>query len=74
MALVFNGGILRRFQDRGAYAAAAKGLRNPQYMNRKPAKSELADKAANHLAINIADVNVKGAPGMVSEVRSIEFL
>lgn len=74
MATLFHGSILRRLQNRGAQAGAAKGFGNPQYVNRKPSESELSDKAAHHLAVGGADVNIKGSEWIISEVRSIELL
>lgn len=74
MATLFNGSILRRLQNRGAQAGAAKVFGNPEYVNRKPSESELSDKSSNHLAMAVADVNINGSEGIISKVRSIELL
>jgi hypothetical protein len=74
MAAVCNSGVLRRLQYPGSHTGAAQTFRNPQYVNGKPAESEFADQAANHLTIGIANVYVEGSKRMVPEVGGVEFL
>jgi hypothetical protein len=72
-AATFDSSILRRFQYVGSHTCTAEAFHHPQRVNGKPAEGDVADKAAHHSTIRIANVHVQASPFVIPQVATIEF-